>query len=153
MKKLFEKLLNPQITSFIFNAQSGGKSSSNHLIKFIKISLLNLENISKIVEKLCPIKYTVKEIKIVNIFDIKVEKKNTKESNISNLKKVKISDQIINLVISISLKYKTHKKSNDWNNIISKIVELNHKNFQKIKSYLLIGLLKIKNIVFHSISL
>ncbi len=90
---------------------------------------------------------------MVNIFDIKVEKKKTNDNSISNFKKVKNNEKSINLVISISLINNTIKNNNDCKAIISIIQRENQKNFQIINSYLLIGFDKIKNIVFHSISL
>jgi hypothetical protein len=56
-------------------------------------------------------------------------------------------------VIAISFITKTSKNKRDCSNIIKKIVQENHTNLPKINSYLLIGLLNIKKIVFHSISL
>lgn len=98
-------------------------------------------------------KYIIRDTRIVRIFDIKVEKKNTSQSNISNLKNVNSNENAINLVISISFINNTIKKSIDCKNIIKNIVAENQKNLPKINSYLWIGLLSIKNIVFHSISL
>ncbi|MBT3726436.1 hypothetical protein HOG21_01730 [bacterium] len=72
---------------------------------------------------------------------------------ISNFKNVKTNENNINLLISISLKNSTNKNSIDCSNIIKNIVAENQKNFHNINSYLCIGLLKIKNIVFHSTSL
>jgi hypothetical protein len=48
---------------------------------------------------------------------------------------------------------RTTIKRSDCKNVIIVITPANHKNFHKINSYLLIGLLKIRKIVFHSISL
>ena len=90
---------------------------------------------------------------MVIIFDINVDKKNTKASVISNFKKVLISDQIIIFVISISLKNNTVRKTKDWKRIIKNITIENHINFQIINSYLSIGLLNIRKMVFPSISL
>ena len=90
---------------------------------------------------------------IVNILDINVEKKNTKDNKISNLKNVKSRENNINFVISISFKNKMIKNKIAWNKIIKKIFSENQKNFHKINSYLFIGLESIKKIVFHSISL
>lgn len=105
------------------------------------------------IEKLWLKKYTDNVTKIVSIFDIKVEKKKTSDNNISNLKNVAISENTINQVISIHFNQITIKNKIDCNNIIKAIVAENHKNFPKINSYLFIGLLSIKKIVFHSISL
>ena len=66
---------------------------------------------------------------------------------------MKIKEKTISFVISMSLKSKTHKNKTDCKNIIKNIVAENQKNFQRINSYLLIGLDNIKNMVFHSISL
>lgn len=59
----------------------------------------------------------------------------------------------IKFVISIFLKKSKLKKIIHSIKIIKKIAKENHKNFHKIKSFLQIGLLKIRKIVFHSISL
>jgi len=59
----------------------------------------------------------------------------------------------IKLVISISLIKRTIRNNIDCKNTIRNIVAENHRNFQSINSYLFIGLDKIKNIVFQSISL
>ena len=59
----------------------------------------------------------------------------------------------MSLVISISFINNTIKNNIDCNNIINQIVAENQKNLPKINSYLFIGLLSIKNMVFHSISL
>jgi hypothetical protein len=56
-------------------------------------------------------------------------------------------------VISISLIASTDKNRSDCTNIIRKIVAEKPKNFPIINSYLLIGLERIRKIVFHSISL
>lgn len=87
------------------------------------------------------------------MFDIKVDKNKTKAIKIHNLNNIKIKDIIIIHSIFIQLKNNTQRYKNDCNNVINKIIKLNHKNFPKINSYLLIGLLNIKNIVFPSISL
>ena len=122
-------------------------------MKYRAIVLPDLFAISIIVVKLWLKKYIESVTKIVNIFDINVEKKNTRESNISNLKNVNSNENEINLVISISFNIKTHKNKIDWNSIIKATVHENHKNLPKINSCLLIGLLNIKNIVLPSISL
>ena len=61
--------------------------------------------------------------------------------------------QIIRFVISIFCKNNINKYKIHWKILIKKITIENHTNFQIIKSFLFIGLLKIKKIVFHSISL
>ena len=61
--------------------------------------------------------------------------------------------QIIKFVISISLKNNIHKKRIVSIIVIRKMTKEKPKNFQIMKSLLFIGLLKIKKIVFHSISL
>jgi hypothetical protein len=66
---------------------------------------------------------------------------------------VKNNEKSINLVISMSLINITPKNKIACNTIIKRIQRENHKNFHIINSYLLIGFDKIKNIVFHSISL
>ncbi len=103
--------------------------------------------------KLWLTKYIISDTRIVSMFDINVEKKNTSQSNISNLKNVKINENNTNLVISISFINNTIKNNIDCKNIIKNIVAENQKNLPNINSYLFIGLLSIKNIVFHSISL
>lgn len=87
------------------------------------------------------------------MLDIKVEKKKTKANTISSFKNTLNSDQIINEVIFTSLKNKTIKNNIDWKRIISNIVREKPNIFQIINSYLFIGLLSIKKIVFHSTSL
>jgi hypothetical protein len=91
--------------------------------------------------------------RIVIIFDIKLEKKKTKARIISNLKNVNRSENKMSFVISISLKKRTPRNKSDCARIIRRIVAENQKNFHKINSYLAIGLLKIRKIVFPSISL
>lgn len=137
----------------MFNASKGGKRRPNILVKFIINSFHIFLTKSKINEKLWLKKYIIRETRIVNIFDIKVEKKKTRDSKISSLKKVNSRENEINLVISISLINNTIKNNKDWKNIIKNTVIENHKNFHNINSYLLIGLLNIKKMVFHSISL
>jgi len=87
------------------------------------------------------------------MFDINVEKKNTSDSNISSLNNVNSSEKIIKLVISMPFINKTIKNRIDCRATINATVAEKPKNFPSINSYLLIGLLSIKNIVFHSISL
>ena len=87
------------------------------------------------------------------MFDINVEKKNTNHSNISSLKNVNNKEKLIKLVISIPFISNTDKNNIDWSSTIRKIVAENQKNLPNMNSYLFIGLLSIKNIVFHSISL
>lgn len=87
------------------------------------------------------------------MFDIKVEKKKTNDKSISSLKNVNNKENKINLVISKSFINNTTKNNIDWKNIIRNKVNENHKNFHKINSYLFMGLLNIRKIVFHSISL
>lgn len=89
---------------------------------------------------------------MVMMGDINVEKKKTSPNIISSFKNVKKSDHKISEVISMSLNNKTLRNTNDWNIIIRRIVREKPKNFPRIKSCLLIGLLKIRKIVFHSIS-
>lgn len=66
----------------------------------------------------------------------------------SNIKNI---DATINQSIEIHFIAKTTKYKIDWTNVI-KVTNQKPKNLPKMNSYLLIGLLKIKN-VFHSISL
>lgn len=87
------------------------------------------------------------------MFDINVEKKNTKDKSISSLNNVKTNENTIKFVISISFKNSTTKNRIACNKIIDKIQRENQTNFQIINSYLFIGFDKIKNIVFPSISL
>lgn len=115
--------------------------------------MVHLLTISKIIEKLWLKKYIISVTSIVSIFDINVEKKNTSQSVISNFNNVKISEKTIKLVTAISFNKSTSKNNIDWNNIIKKIVQENQRSFHNINSYLFIGLLNIKNIVFHSTSL
>jgi hypothetical protein len=89
----------------------------------------------------------------VKIFDINVDKKKTIARTISNFKKVFIIDQIISLSITIHCNKSIVKNTIDSNKTIRKIINENHKIFPKINSYLLIGLDKIKKIVFQSTSL
>ena len=109
--------------------------------------------ISSSIVKLWLKKYIDKVTRIVSIFDINVEKKNTKASKISSLKKVNSRENDIRLVISIHLNAKTNKNRIDCSNIINATVAENQKNLPRINSYLLIGLLNIKNIVLPSIYL
>ena len=90
---------------------------------------------------------------IVTKLHIKVEKKKTKAKVNSSFKKVFSKDQSINFVISISFIKSINKNKKDCKTVINKIVIEKPKNFHKIKSVLVIGLLKFKKIVFHSISL
>ena len=108
---------------------------------------------SIIIEKLWLKKYIISVTSIVRMFDINVEKKKTRDRRISNLKKVNNKEKTIKEVILIHLINNTAKNSNDCNAIINKIVAENQKNFQRMNSYLFIGLDKIKKIVIHSISL
>jgi len=153
MKYEFEKFEKFHITSFVFNASKGGKINCRIFTKFITIIFSVLLTKSNIVEKVWEAKYIIKDVAIVIIFDMKLDKKNTITSIISSLKNIFIRDRIIKLSITISLINKTIKNNIDWNNVIKNIVIENHNIFQIINSYLLIGLLNIKNIVFHSISL
>ena len=66
---------------------------------------------------------------------------------------MKNNEKSINLVISMSFIKITPKNKIACNAIIARIQRENHTNFHTINSYLLIGFDKIKNIVFHSISL
>ena len=147
------KLVKLHITSFIFSASKGGNNNCSPLVKYTAIIFPHLLAISISIVKLWLKKYIDKATKIVSMFHINVEKKNTRDSNISNLKNVNNRENDIKLVISIPFKNNTVKNNNDCNSIIKKIVAENQKNLPKINSYLLIGLLKIKKIVFHSISL
>ena len=87
------------------------------------------------------------------MFDINVDKKKTSDNKISSFKYVNNRENEINLVISISFNKRTDKNKIDCNTIIKNIVHENQKNLPNINSYLLIGLLNIRKIVFHSISL
>jgi hypothetical protein len=87
------------------------------------------------------------------MFPINVEKKNTIARSISSFKNVKNNAQRIRSVISIFFIINTPRNNTACNNTIKAIVPENPKNFQSIKSCLLIGLDNIKNIVFPSISL
>lgn len=98
-------------------------------------------------------KYTIIDTIIVNIFDIKVDKKRTIAIRIISFKKIKRSENNIKPSISIHLKYKTIKYKIDCKNVIKNITSQNPKNFHRINSYLLIGFESIKKIVFPSISL
>jgi hypothetical protein len=84
---------------------------------------------------------------------MKVEKKNTIANNISNLKYVNKRAQSISPVTGIQLSSKTMIYNIDCNNTIKNIVPENPKNFPRMKSCLLIGLERIRKIVFPSISL
>jgi hypothetical protein len=97
----------------MFNASKGGKRRPNILVKFIINSFHIFLTKSKINEKLWLKKYIIRETRIVNIFDIKVEKKKTRDSKISSLKKVNSRENEINLVISISLINNTIKNNKD----------------------------------------
>lgn len=90
---------------------------------------------------------------IVIKLHIKLEKKNTKASIISSFRKIFNKDQNTKLEISIHWKKSIHKKSKLSKKVMKNITLEKPKNFQIIKSFLFIGLLKIKKIVFHSISL
>lgn len=142
-----------QITSFVFSASKGGKISCNIFVKIITISFLVLWAISNIIEKVWETKYNIRLHVIVSMLDINVDKKNTIAKAISNLKNVFISDQRIKWSISISLKNKTQRKSKDSIKSITIIVSEKPIIFHNINSYLFIGLLNIKNIVFPSTSL
>ncbi len=87
------------------------------------------------------------------MFDINVEKKNTKASNISNFKNVNIKLMTIKWSIGIDLNNNTQRNNNAWKNTITAIVPENPKNFQRINSYLPIGFDNIRKIVFPSTSL
>ena len=137
----------------MFKASNGGKSNCSHFVNQIIIVSFVLDAISKIREKLWLTKYTISETNIVRILDINVEKKKTSDNNISNLKNVNKREKNIKLVICMSLKNNTIKNKIDCNNIINKTVEEKPKNLPSINSYLFIGLLKIRKIVFHSTSL
>lgn len=141
------------ITSFVFNAWSGGNITHKSFVPYIKISFQVLFAISSTTEKEWERKYTIIVVIIVIKFDIKLDKKNTIERAISSFKKVFIIDQIMRLSICIFWKKSRDKKIIAWKSIISKIAKEKPKNFHKINSYLLIGLDKIKKIVFPSISL
>lgn len=137
----------------MFNDSNGGNNNWIVFIEFVIKSFWNLIIISSNELKLCDIKYIIIVTNIVRIFDIKDEKKKTRDNNISNLKNVKTIDITIKWSISIHLKNKTNKNKIACNNTINPIVQVNQKNFHNINSYLFIGLLSIKNIVFHSTSL
>lgn len=141
------------MTSFIFNASRGGKISWNIRIQFTKNISCIFTKRSKIREKLCAIRYTIKLTIIVIIVLINVEKKNTIARRISSLKKVNKSDQTISQLIGIDWNNKTKRNKRDWKKTIRNILAENPKNFHKIKSCLFIGFERIRNIVFHSISL
>lgn len=87
------------------------------------------------------------------MFDIKVEKKKTEASKISNFKNMKNNEYKTSESIGIDLKSKTIKNNNASRKTTINIQIENPKNFHKINSYLFIGLDKIRKIVFHSISL
>ncbi|MDD5212940.1 MAG: hypothetical protein PHG82_00725 [Candidatus Gracilibacteria bacterium] len=84
---------------------------------------------------------------------MKVDKKISIESSISSFKKVKNKAQNIKLSSGIPLKNKTQIYKIDCKNTTKNITNEKPKNFQRINSYLFIGLDKIKNIVFPSTSL
>jgi len=90
---------------------------------------------------------------MVNILDIKVDKNKTIQISTINFKNMKKRDIKIKKSIQIHLKYKTHRYRIDCKNVIRKIISENQTNLPRINSHLLIGLLNIKKIVFHSISL
>lgn len=137
----------------MFKAWSGGNTSWNIFTKRrAKLSCI-FKNISKRSEKLCEIIYTIKLIRIVIILPINVEKKNTIERSISSFKKVNNRAHTIRCVISISLKNNIKRNRIDWKNIIKAIAPEKPKNFPRMKSCRLIGLLKIRKIVFPSTSL
>ena len=147
------KSWNVPITALKFIASRGGNSHCTISVTCTKISLFARNIISTIKEKLCEIKYIIIDARIVRIWDIKLEKKNTNPSNISSFKNVKISDQSTRVVIGMALSHKTPRNKSDWNITISKIVAEKPKNFPSTNSYLAIGFERIRNMVFHSISL
>lgn len=153
MKKFAWKLEKLQITSFIFNASNGGNNNCSHLAKYWINTFHVLFAMSNKIVKLWLKKYIIRDTIIVSIFDIKVEKKNTNHNKISSLKNVNSREKEIRLVISMSFKKRTIRNSTDCSRTIKNIVAENPKNLPNINSYLLIGLLNIKKIVFHSISL
>ncbi len=153
IKKLGSKFVKLHILSFIFRASNGGKNSSKNFVKNISIWFLNLFDKSKINEKLWDNTYIINESVIVSMFDINVDRKKTIASKASSLNSVNNIENIIKCVISISFKNNTHKNSSACKNTISNIVIENHRNFQSMNSYLFIGLLSIRKMVFHSTSL
>ena len=149
-----EKSLKLPIKSFIFIASRGGNISVTPFVAYIaKIFSVLLFTISRTSVSEWLIKYTRIETTIVSIFDINVEKNSTIESSISSFKKLNSKEKRIKVFISIHWKISTHKNKSDCKAIIRKIVIENHTNFQSINSDLFIGLLRIRKIVFHSISL
>ncbi len=104
-------------------------------------------------DKLWDAKYIIIETNTVKMFDIIVEKKNTRAKSISNFKNVNTKLIIIKWSISIHFMSITAKSKRDWKNTIIAIVAENPKNFQRINSYLPIGFDRIRKIVFPSTSL
>lgn len=139
--------------SFVFNASNGGNINCNNFTKLIITLFHVLVTKSRSVEKVWDAKYIINEVATTIMFDIKLDKKNTIASIISSFKNMFMIDQIIKLSISIFLKNKTIKNNIDWKSVIKSIVIENQRIFQRINSYLFIGLLNIKKIVFHSTSL
>jgi hypothetical protein len=90
---------------------------------------------------------------IVRIVDINVEKKKTRASVISSLRKVKRSENTMRESIPIHLNRSRRRNTPDWRIVSIAIAKENQENFPKINSHLSIGFERIKNIVFPSISL
>lgn len=84
---------------------------------------------------------------------MKVEKKNTIARSISSLKNVNNKAQSINPVTGIELISSIATYKIACNKTIKSMVAEKPKNFPSIKSCLLIGLERMRKIVFHSISL
>jgi len=141
------------MSHFTFIASRGGKKSWNTWIARKSTISWNLTKRSSISEKLWDIKYTIRLIIIVIIFDIKLEKKNTIASSTSSFKNVKSRAHSMREFISIHWKNNTARYRRDCNPTIRAIVPENPKNFPRIKSCLLIGFESMRKIVFPSISL
>jgi len=141
------------ITSFMFMAHNGGNIDCTATVVFTRSALSVRHTISIISVKLCEMRYTITETRIVRICDIKLEKKNTSARSISNFRKVNNNDHNIRWVMTTPSNHNTAKNKSACNNTMRPIVAEKPKNFPRINSYRAIGLESIKKIVFHSISL
>jgi hypothetical protein len=104
-------------------------------------------------EKLWLRKYVIRATRIVSIFPMKVERKNTIPRVISSLKKVNKREKRMRLFISIPFIQSIRRNRIDWSKIIIPIVIENQRNFPSMNSCLLIGFERIRKIVFPSTSL
>lgn len=137
----------------MFKASKGGNKSWIKDAILTKTRYWNDSNKEIKILKLWLIKYTIIVIIIVNIGEINVEKNNTNPIRIKSFNTIKKRENNTKISIGIFFKNKTQRNKSDCKKVIIKITPANHKNFHTINSYLWIGLLKIKKIVFHSISL